>query len=73
MGEFETKLKREKKNYKKQSCNNETRIPWREYDKEEEEEEKKHCLRQLMYFRFIKDQLVIMAEPFGVVPLKDIR
>lgn len=31
---FWDKVKREKK----QSCNNETRIPWREYDKEEEEE-----------------------------------
>lgn len=35
----------------KKSCNNETRIPWREY-------EKRYCLKQLLYSRFHKERVL---------------
>ena len=35
----------------KKSCNNETRIPWREY-------EKRYCLKQLLYSRFHNERVL---------------
>lgn len=71
-GEFETKLKEKKKPTKSEAVT--MKLEYLGVNMVKKKKKKKHCLRQLMYFKFMKDQLVIMAEPSGLmVPQRDIR